>query len=340
MIPQSITQKMLNTLHISITSWNNTATQGVLIIGRKAFSMPSTHWAHSMQDFELFAKGGGTVLVFVQDSSWLQKYCGFRVAKNLTRYVFPVIKNSPILDTLDAFDLCNWSGSGNMIDSVNPLPDYLGSRPVYEWHWYNRGSVASWAIEKPHYGSWRPILECEFDGAYTPLMEMDYGKGRVILCQLDLENRVDGSDADPAARQLAHNLIRYAQTPKPVRNTSGVFLLDDRNSKGAKILFSLGIKFQMYDPNNNPNAPVIVGPEIPWNDSRLNKLRRVGNVIIYLHRTNDQFNPLNIFSDHLPLIPTDCIGSTDVPDWPFTKGLSPSDLRWRNTCSAYLLDEN
>ena len=59
------------------------------------------------------------------------------------------------------------------------------------------GGVSSAAIEKPHRSGWRPLLECEFDLAYTPLMEMDYARGRVILCTLDLEDHLD---QDPAAR--------------------------------------------------------------------------------------------------------------------------------------------
>jgi beta-galactosidase len=59
---------------------------------------------------------------------------------------------------------------------------------AYGWRWGNRGAVSSAPVEKPHRSSWRPILETEFDLAYTPLMEMDHGKGRITLCTLDLED--------------------------------------------------------------------------------------------------------------------------------------------------------
>ena len=51
---------------------------------------------------------------------------------------------------------------------ISPTPDGTGATD---------GGVTSAAIEKPHRSGWRPLLECEFDLAYTPLMELDYGKG-------------------------------------------------------------------------------------------------------------------------------------------------------------------
>jgi hypothetical protein len=54
---------------------------------------------------------------------------------------------------------------------------------------------------------WRPILEAEFDLAYTPLMELDYGKGRLVWCALDLEDYVP---TDPAAVLLAQAIVEYA----------------------------------------------------------------------------------------------------------------------------------
>ncbi len=91
------------------------------------------------------------------------------------------------------------------------MGDYLrgneGDQPYAGWHWGNRGGVTSAAIEKPHRSGWRPLLECEFDLAYTPLMELDYGQGRLIVCTLDLEDHVA---LDPAARRMAGRVMDYA----------------------------------------------------------------------------------------------------------------------------------
>ena len=82
------------------------------------------------------------------------------------------------------------------------------------FRWGNQGSISSAAIEKPHLSGWTPLLQCEFDLQYSPLMELRRGKGRIILCLLDLEDQVSG---DPAAASLLDNLLRYANAPIPPR---------------------------------------------------------------------------------------------------------------------------
>ena len=67
-------------------------------------------------------------------------------------------------------------------------------------------SVASVVIETPHRGAFTPILECEFDLAYSPLLQWQHGKGLILFCQLDLTGRID---LEPAAGVLAQNLIGY-----------------------------------------------------------------------------------------------------------------------------------
>jgi beta-galactosidase len=66
-------------------------------------------------------------------------------------------------------------------------------------------------IETPHRSSLRPVLAGEFDMAYSPLLEMTFGSGRLILCTLDFENRntLDGRN-DPVADKLAVRLLEYA----------------------------------------------------------------------------------------------------------------------------------
>ena len=62
-------------------------------------------------------------------------------------------------------------------------------------------------MRSPTAAAGRPLLECEFDLAYTPLMELDYGQGRLIVCTLDLEDHVA---LDPAARLMAGRVMDYA----------------------------------------------------------------------------------------------------------------------------------
>src|SRR5205823_9723639 len=114
-----------------------------------------------------------------------------------------------------------------------------GDQPYAGWHWGNRGGVTSAAIEKPHRSGWRPLLECEFDLAYTPLMELDYGKGRLIMCTLDLEDHVA---QDPAARRLAGRIIDYTlQCPLSPRVGKVVYV---GGPAGAAWLERTGVGYQ------------------------------------------------------------------------------------------------
>src|SRR4028118_2106821 len=82
------------------------------------------------------------------------------------------------------------------------------------------------------------MLEAEFDLAYSPLMELDYGKGKILWTQLDLE---DHATLDPAAQQLARSVISFAMTaplaPRVAVNYIG-------GSNGSALLQSLGVNFQ------------------------------------------------------------------------------------------------
>ena len=134
---------------------------------------------------------------------------GWRVCPQVSRRVFPM--NSPVTRGIDADDLRDWTGSSTLIEAYpkyvgNYLKGNEGDQPYAGWHWGNRGAVTSAAIEKPHRSGWRPLLECEFDLAYTPLMELDYGKGRLIVCTLDLEDHVVRGSRGTAHGRADHRL--------------------------------------------------------------------------------------------------------------------------------------
>jgi beta-galactosidase len=108
------------------------------------------------------------------------------------------------------------------------------SYPYAGWRWGTRGTVSSGAIEKPHRSGWRPILEAEFDLQYSPLMELDYGKGRMVWSQLDVE---DHAPVDPVARRVARQLVEYSRTAPlaPRRTTTYI-----GGEAGARQLDALG----------------------------------------------------------------------------------------------------
>src|SRR5262249_35299894 len=150
-----------------------------------------------------------------QDPAWLERALGWRVCPAVSRRVFPM--DATVTPGLDASDLRDWTGSSTLTEAY---PTYQGNyrkgnegdQPYAGWHWRNRGGgtdagVGGAAIERPHRSGWRPLLECEFALAYPPLMELDYGQGRLTACTLDLDDHVA---QDPAARRVAGRLIDYA----------------------------------------------------------------------------------------------------------------------------------
>ena len=152
-----------------------------------------------------------SVLIMTQDPDWMAEALGWRVCPKVSRYVFP-IPDSPVAQGIDADELRDWTGDSTLIEAYPKYEgDYLrgneGGQPYAGWHWGNRGGVSSGAIEKPHRSGWTPLLECEFDLAYTPLMELDYGQGRIIVCTLDLEDHVT---LDPASRLVAGKVMDHA----------------------------------------------------------------------------------------------------------------------------------
>lgn len=187
------------------------------IIGRSALSsgkMPVTQ----MKELEKHVSAGNTLLIMAQDPEWMKTWWGFRICRQITRQAWPVNETHPMWQGIDAEDLCDWRGAGSLID---PKPTYNPKIPVrFMYRWGAQGSISSAAVEKPHLSGWTPLLQCEFDLQYSPLMELRRGKGRVILCLLDLE---DQAPVDPAAEAVLSRLMKLAsEPPAPRKESDGI----------------------------------------------------------------------------------------------------------------------
>jgi len=255
----------------------------------------------------------------------MQQALGWRVCPDVSRRVFPM--NSPVTDGFDADDLRDWTGESTLIEA---RPKYVpgtylkgneGDQPYAGWHWGNRGGVSSAAIEKPHRSGWRPLLECEFDLAYSPLMELDYGRGRVIICTLDLE---DHFATDPAARRIAEKILDYAEhAPLSPRAEKVVYL---GGSDGAAWLDRIGVKYER-SAHMDPTAQLmLIGPDASTDDAALQSFLEKGGKVFVLPRSEGN----GILGTTLKRAADGFAGSLSIPRWPEAAGLSPSDLRWRS----------
>lgn len=323
--PEGRTTRLLTRLGYSARPWRGSGRAELLVIGREALSK-----GHSLPgDLEAFVRGGARAIIFAQDPAWLEGFVGFRVAAHISRRVFPVSARHPVVAGLDAEDLRDWVGESTLVE---PYPDYLfrddvkkvNGGPWWGWRWGSRGGVSSAAIEKPHLSGWRPILECEFDLAYSPLMELDYGSGRLVLCTLDLE---DHAEHDPAAERLAHQVVEYARTSPLAPRAARVSYLGD--AKGEALLDLLGL---VYSRGERPSGAglLVVGQGADMGAVEAH-VRSGGKALVLARRGEAVFGARVVETAGFH-------GSLDCPDWPEAAGLSPSDLRWRTDTTAWLLE--
>ena len=219
---------MLANLGYTTRAWNGAAAT-LVVIGRNALKKDATAAAR----LEGYVREWGPDRDLAHDPQWMARALGWRVCPQVSRRVFS-LNSSPTQgiepttfatgreqhsDRCDPEYLVGTYVKGDERDESGPQASrtrgkgagsyVLGNerdQPYAGWHWGNRGAVTSAAIEKPH-RSGSPLLECEFDLAYTPLMELDYGKGRLIVCTLDLEDHV-ARGSGGAANGGAHHGLR------------------------------------------------------------------------------------------------------------------------------------
>ncbi|HWH69151.1 MAG TPA: hypothetical protein VNT26_07185, partial [Candidatus Sulfotelmatobacter sp.] len=320
--PNGLTGKMLGDLGYRTRSWNG-ADAPLVVVGRNALKDNPAVAAR----LEPYVRAGGRALICAQDPEWMTRALGWRVCPKVVRRVFPI--PSATLDSAfripHSEDLRDWTGSSTLIEAY---PEYVGSylrgnereQPYAGWHWGNRGGVSSAAIEKPHRSGWRPLLECEFDLGYTPLMELDYGKGRLIVCTLDLEDHLL---PDPAARRLAGRILDYAlHSPLSPRVSPVVYL---GGATGAAWLDHLGVRYQPAAKLDAGAGLLLIGPDAALDTKALTAYLEKGGKAFFLPRAQAD-GGLGVT---LQPAAAGFAGSLSAPEWPEARGLSASDLRWR-----------
>ncbi|MFC1596359.1 glycoside hydrolase family 2 TIM barrel-domain containing protein [Planctomycetota bacterium] len=321
--PDGLTGTMLADLGYTTRTWNGEAAP-LVIIGRNALKEDPTAAAK----LEPYVRAGGRALICAQDPQWMAQALGWRVCPHVSRRVFPML--SPITRGMDADDLRDWTGSSTLIE---PYPKYVGNylrgnerdQPYAGWHWGNLGGVASAAIEKPHCSGWRPLLECEFDLAYTPLMELDYGAGRLIVCTLDPEDHVA---LDPAAHRMAGRIVDYAlHAPLSPRVGKVVYV---GGAEGAAWLDKIGVSYQRSAALDTGADLLLIGPDADVDAPALTAYLENGGRVFFLPCSRAE----GWLGTALKPAAGDFAGSLAVPGWPEARGLSASDLRWRTWLDA------
>ena len=188
----------------------------VLIIGRHALETQGNRERLTELGLDGAVRSGLNLLVFEQaPEGWEGAVMGLKLREASTRRAFIASPGHPVLRGLAQEDFAHWRGDSDLI-AAREIPqeppagpyDY----PLRFWHWGNDNIVATYVMERPQVGAARALLSCGFDLSETPLLEAAVGRGRMILCQLDVTNRVE---SEPVATRLVENMLKYITTAPP-----------------------------------------------------------------------------------------------------------------------------
>jgi len=294
----------------------------VLIIGRHALERGG--WPQGF-DLSAFITQGGRAVLLGQSPDFLRNKTGLRVHQWVNRTFFPVgsQQNHPIIKGLNADLFRDWRGQGSLVPEIrdSELLPLRRAYPRYGYGWGTRGSVSSAAWEKPHYSGWTPLLEGEFDLAYSPLMELRHGHGLLVYSGLDLENRQAN---EPMAVELGRRIINYAATT-PLPAIRPVFLLGDKATFGMWQLLGQPVTTVPA----SAGLLIVAADANPPSDALRRFMRGGGNVFFLPRAAGDL--PLGMKAE------TRKFNRGEVPLWPELRGISVAELRVRSEVAFPLI---
>lgn len=312
--PAGKSTPVLRQLGISYNTWksgDNIPANAIFVVGREALQ-PGDSLPYNESDI---ARGLHAIVLEQLPAVW--EGLGFDITATMPRYTYIRDAGSPLLAKLQASDLINWRGSPDLLPEGKPAKSYDTQHAP---KWTNRHAVASIALKTPEIAGFTPVLQTEFDMAYTPLLEWRYGKGKVTFCSLDITGRIG---ADPVATQLAANLFTAQQQILP--DLLPVYYTGNPN--GRTLLNSAGIPFSEEVPTER-GIWVIGSGHHAVSDGQINKFVTAGGIAFYLPQ-----DPAFLAAQGLKTISKTLVraqaGST-----PLLRGIGPNLLRWRDTLTV------
>lgn len=326
--PIGKTRQMLAQLGYRAKEWDGRSHGQLVIVGREALS----HQTQLPGDLAEFVKQGGRLVIMTQPPSWFSANTRWRIHDGLSRRMYFSDSMHPLAKYASGDDLRDWAGFSTLQTDkpvFDPQTDTANIRqmPLHGWRASNRGALSSVSIELPHRSGWRPILRGEFDMAYSPLMELDFGKGRVHVCTLDLEDHIP---IDPAAGSLAKRFFDYAATTAlSPRNMATIYI---GNEHGRRLLDDLGVIYTEATVLNPKTELLILGPQALVNETEVRHYLQDGGKVFVLPQASGD-GPLGLRRQ----VVNPFAGSLKIPSWPEAKGLNISDVHWRAEGAANLL---
>ncbi len=335
--PKGMTARMLGALGVRYTrieAGADLSRFGLLVIGREALG------PHSPAPDIRPVRNGLRVLVFEQSYDALVSRLGFRANMHGARTAFVRAHKHPALRGLEPVHLRDWRGSATLVpphlpiegvESTDPTWNWLGFANTRVWRCGNRCAVASVLIEKPTRGNWLPIVDCEFDLQYSPLLEYREGRGRVVFCQLDVTGR---TEAEPAARMICSNLLSYLAAANPLAAPRRVAYLGD--ARGSALLDQLAVGHSTGPDAMGGNALLVVGPGGRVNGGVMDAVRSGTNVLCLGLSAADMRRLAPGVSCEQKQAVSEILPPAMAPEF---AGISSADVHWRTRPSLAALTD-
>ncbi|RLI06667.1 hypothetical protein DRO22_00310 [Candidatus Bathyarchaeota archaeon] len=218
--------------------------------------------AEDAEKIKEYVNKGGTVLCFEQDHypKWL-----------------------PIELKLDTFHACtiSWPRA-----SGHPLLRGLKESDLRYW---NPDHIVSKAdFIKPSRGKFRVIIDCGGKSglSWTPLLEVIEGKGRYVLCQVEVTSK---ATSEPAAGILLSNLLNYVGARSEIKKTG---IIASENGLMERTLRTIGLETENLHGElktidlSNYDLILVEGDEetfkhIEENASKITQFIRQGGTILF-----------------------------------------------------------
>jgi len=202
----------------------------VLVIGYQAISNNTLDLYRD--DILRFIKSGGSVIIFEQKvlPNWLP--IKLKVTKHNSTIAFTTLPPSPIFKGIPLGSLKFWRG------------DHI---------------VSKYDIVKPVHGNFRPLVVSGYGLRYSPVLEIYYGKGRILICQLVVTEKYG---KDPIATKIYNNILEYYASDRRVWKTKEVLVVTRYDSTLERALKTLGVSFKvassLEDVDLEPYSIVII----------------------------------------------------------------------------------
>ncbi len=264
--------------------------------------------------------GGLKVLIMAQSpDTW--NSLGFNAIDSMSRQVYLRDRSNPAFRGLSDDELANWRGAPDYGKPFGPIMSHDTQRGP---RWTRTHTVAGLMLRIPERAGFVPLIDGEFDLNYAALMRWSCGKGSILYCTLDLEDRVP---SDPLAEKTARAVLTDFFSHQS--NASGEVYADGKDAE--LLLKKSGSDFSGLKAETRPSGNLLVvggDSSIPW--ERIKSFAEQGGSVLVVA------NPRLVKAAGLKTVSRELYRAK--PDY---RGLfatvGQSLLRWRDVVNASLI---